>query len=177
MTEGRHEKSADAFRTISEVSIDLDVPQHVLRFWETKFTQVKPMKRAGGRRYYRPEDLKLLERIRDLLYAEGYTIRGVQKLLKEKGIKTILLTAADHKDLHLEPPEGGDNSTDGSKKSDIDDPERQIAVEYEKPQRDLLSETANQNNNTTRASSVSAVALKEVLEELQSIRALFTQES
>ena len=86
-------KSADAFRTISEVSDRLNVPQHVLRFWETKFTQVKPLKRAGGRRYYRPEDIELLERLRDLLYAEGYTIRGVQKLLREKGVKELLADA------------------------------------------------------------------------------------
>ena len=76
-------KSPAAFRTISEVSDDLDVPQHVLRFWETKFGQVRPMKRAGGRRYYRPEDVDLLRRIRDLLYGEGYTIKGVQRLLRE----------------------------------------------------------------------------------------------
>jgi DNA-binding transcriptional MerR regulator len=79
----RSGKSADAFRTISEVSDELEVPQHVLRFWETKFSQVKPMKRGGGRRYYRPEDIELLRRIRDLLYHEGYTIKGVQKLLRE----------------------------------------------------------------------------------------------
>jgi DNA-binding transcriptional MerR regulator len=75
-------KSETAFRTISEVSEDLDVPQHVLRFWESKFTQIKPLKRGGGRRYYRPEDVQLLSQIRDLLYKEGYTIRGVQKLLR-----------------------------------------------------------------------------------------------
>ena len=75
-------KSAAAFRTISEVSGDLEVPQHVLRFWETKFSQVRPLKRAGGRRYYRPEDVALLRKIRDLLYAEGYTIKGVQRLLR-----------------------------------------------------------------------------------------------
>lgn len=86
-------KSANAFRTISEVSTDLDVPQHVLRFWEGKFSQLRPMKRAGGRRYYRPEDILLLTRIRDLLYSEGYTIRGVQKLLREKGIKKIVSEA------------------------------------------------------------------------------------
>ena len=78
-------KSAAAFRTISEVSKILDVPQHVLRFWETKFPQVKPLKRGGGRRYYRPEDVDLLRRIRDLLYSEGYTIKGVQRLLREGG--------------------------------------------------------------------------------------------
>jgi DNA-binding transcriptional MerR regulator len=76
-------KSATAFRTISEVSAELGVPQHVLRFWETRFPQVKPLKRGGGRRYYRPEDVELLRRIQRLLYEEGYTIKGVQKLLRE----------------------------------------------------------------------------------------------
>lgn len=76
-------KSATAFRTISEVSADLDVPQHVLRFWESKFPQIRPLKRGGGRRYYRPEDVELLRRIQTLLYEEKYTIKGVQRLLKE----------------------------------------------------------------------------------------------
>ncbi len=76
-------KSAAAFRTISEVSTELDVPQHVLRFWESKFTPVRPLKRGGGRRYYRPEDVDLLRRIRNLLYTDGYTIKGVQRLLRE----------------------------------------------------------------------------------------------
>jgi DNA-binding transcriptional MerR regulator len=80
-------KSAAAFRTISEVADELDVPQHVLRFWETKFPQIRPLKRGGGRRYYRPEDVDLLSRIRVLLYQEGYTIRGVQRLLREGGLK------------------------------------------------------------------------------------------
>lgn len=81
--ERRVEKSAQAFRTISEVATELDVPQHVLRFWESKFSQVRPLKRGGGRRYYRPEDVDLLRRIRTLLYDDGYTIKGVQRLLKE----------------------------------------------------------------------------------------------
>ena len=76
-------KSAEAFRTISEVATELDIPQHVLRFWESKFSQIKPLKRGGGRRYYRPEDVALLRNIRKLLYNEGYTIKGVQKLLRE----------------------------------------------------------------------------------------------
>ena len=76
-------KSASAFRTISEVADELDVPQHVLRFWETRFAQIRPLKRAGGRRYYRPEDVDLLRRIRGLLYQQGYTIKGVQKLLRD----------------------------------------------------------------------------------------------
>ena len=81
----RGAKSAGAFRTISEVATDLNVPQHVLRFWETRFAQIRPLKRAGGRRYYRPEDVELLRRIRDLLYRHGYTIRGAQRLLREQG--------------------------------------------------------------------------------------------
>ena len=85
----RATKSAAAFRTISEVAVELDVPQHVLRFWETKFPQIRPLKRGGGRRYYRPEDLLLLRRIRDLLYGDGYTIKGVQKLLRENGAKAL----------------------------------------------------------------------------------------
>ncbi len=84
---GRGRKSASAFRTISEVAAELDLPQHVLRFWETKFSVIRPMKRGGGRRYYRPEDITLLRRISGLLYTDGYTIKGVQKLLREGGGK------------------------------------------------------------------------------------------
>jgi DNA-binding transcriptional MerR regulator len=83
------EKAPDAFRTISEVAEDLKVPQHVLRFWESRFNQIKPMKRAGGRRYYRPDDVDLLRGIHHLLYGEGYTIRGVQRILKEHGVKFV----------------------------------------------------------------------------------------
>jgi DNA-binding transcriptional MerR regulator len=80
-------KSASAFRTISEVADELEVPQHVLRFWETKFAQIRPLKRGGGRRYYRPEDVDMLRHIRDLLYTEGYTLKGVQRLLREGGAR------------------------------------------------------------------------------------------
>lgn len=82
-------KGPDAFRTISEVAGDLDLPQHVLRFWETRFSQIKPLKRGGGRRYYRPDDVDLLRGIRHLLYDEGYTIKGVQRILKERGIRFV----------------------------------------------------------------------------------------
>jgi len=85
----RPAKSDGAFRTIREVAEELDVPQHVLRFWETKFAQVRPLKRGGGRRYYRPEDIVLLKRIRSLLYTDGLTIKGVQKLLREAGVKAV----------------------------------------------------------------------------------------
>lgn len=84
------EKTADAFRTISEVAQDLDLPQHVLRFWETRFVQIKPLKRGGGRRYYRREDIELLRAIRQLLYGEGYTIKGVQRILKEQGARGVV---------------------------------------------------------------------------------------
>ena len=84
----RGDKSAAAFRTISEVAAELDLPQHVLRFWETKFPQIKPLKRGGGRRYYRPEDMMLLRRIRRLLHDDGYTIKGVQRLLRDDGAKS-----------------------------------------------------------------------------------------
>jgi DNA-binding transcriptional MerR regulator len=110
------EKAPEAFRTISEVAEELDVPQHVLRFWETRFGQIKPMKRGGGRRFYRPSDIDLLKGIRSLLYGEGYTIRGVQRILREEGIQLVASigrgeTAArkrDARDLELDgvPPPG-----------------------------------------------------------------------
>jgi DNA-binding transcriptional MerR regulator len=87
-------KSAEAFRTIGEVAGELDVPKHVLRFWEGKFPHIRPMKRGGGRRYYRPEDMDLLRGIRHLLHAEGYTIKGVQKILREQGVDQVKAAAA-----------------------------------------------------------------------------------
>ena len=89
------EKAPDAFRTISEVADDLDLPQHVLRFWELKFPQLKPMKRGGGRRLYRPSDVELLKGIRDLLQNAGYTIKGVQRLLREHGVERVKSTGSD----------------------------------------------------------------------------------
>ena len=90
----RAPKSPEAFRTISEVADELNLPQHVLRFWESKFSQIRPLKRGGGRRYYRPEDVELLRRIRRLLYTEGYTIKGVQKVLRENGARQLLESPA-----------------------------------------------------------------------------------
>ena len=86
-------KSAEAFRTIGEVAEELEIPKHVLRFWEGRFPQIRPMKRGGGRRYYRPEDMELLRGIRALLHAEGYTIRGVQKILREHGVDQVKAAA------------------------------------------------------------------------------------
>lgn len=90
MPASKHVKSPNAFRTISEVSDRIGIPQHVLRFWESKFTQIKPMKRGGGRRYYRPEDVEIIDAIRRLLHDDGYTIKGAQKLLREHGVKAVV---------------------------------------------------------------------------------------
>jgi len=119
-------KSPAAFRTISEVAEELDVPQHVLRFWESKFPQVKPLKRGGGRRYYRPEDVVLLRRIRQCLYQEGYTIKGVQRLLREGALRSPtpvsvqgalpILPAANDTDEDDEsdlPPDSADSEREG----------------------------------------------------------------
>ena len=89
------DKDADAFRTISEVGEELDLPQHVLRFWETRFVQIKPLKRGGGRRYYRPDDVELVRAVKHLLYGEGYTIKGVQRILKEQGVKALIAASRD----------------------------------------------------------------------------------
>jgi len=95
------QKSPDAFRTISEVASELDVPQHVLRFWESKFNQIRPLKRGGGRRYYRPEDVDLLRGVRTLLYNDGYTIKGVQKVFREQGLKFVAETGRGTVDTSL----------------------------------------------------------------------------
>ena len=90
MSASKHVKSPNAFRTISEVADSIGIPQHVLRFWESKFSQIKPMKRGGGRRYYRPEDVEVIDAIRRLLHEDGYTIKGAQKLLREHGVKAVV---------------------------------------------------------------------------------------
>ncbi len=100
------DKAPDAYRTISEVAEDLDLPQHVLRFWETRFGQIRPLKRGGGRRYYRPEDIDLLKGIRHLLYGEGYTIRGVQRIIKESGVKAIQALGRGEGAAALQKPKG-----------------------------------------------------------------------
>lgn len=107
------DKGPQAFRTISEVADDLDLPQHVLRFWETKFAQIKPLKRGGGRRFYRPEDVDLLRGIRHLLYGEGYTIKGVQRILKSEGVRFV--AAVGRGEAKVEPshaPDGAPSDAD-----------------------------------------------------------------
>ncbi|WCL52982.1 MerR family transcriptional regulator [Gimibacter soli] len=104
---GRGGKAREAFRTISEVAEEMDLPQHVLRFWESKFSQIRPLKRGGNRRYYRPEDVTLLFAIKKLLHSDGYTIRGVQKLFKEQGVKATVQQTLQDDDLPLDPDEDG----------------------------------------------------------------------
>ncbi|NIX77620.1 MerR family transcriptional regulator [Microvirga terricola] len=103
------DKSPDAFRTISEVAEDLDLPQHVLRFWETRFAHIKPLKRGGGRRYYRPDDIDLLKGIRHLLYGEGYTIKGVQRILKEEGVRFVHAIGRGEQVVAAPRPEAADD--------------------------------------------------------------------
>jgi DNA-binding transcriptional MerR regulator len=115
------EKAPDAFRTISEVADEIDVPQHVLRFWESRFSQIRPMKRGGGRRYYRPDDVDLLRGIRHLLYGEGYTIRGVQRILREHGaafVQNVWRVGAEPPPPQLEE----DAEDDGSAGTDRGEP-------------------------------------------------------
>jgi DNA-binding transcriptional MerR regulator len=112
------DKSPDAFRTISEAADDLDLPQHVLRFWESRFTQIKPMKRGGGRRYYRPDDVELLRVIKQLLYGEGYTIKGVQRLFKEQGARAVAsskLSAPNFAETDAEAPMAADGDVPAAK--------------------------------------------------------------
>lgn len=110
----RPQKSTQAFRTISEVADDLDLPQHVLRFWETKFKQISPMKRGGGRRYYRPEDVELLRAIKALLHFDGYTIKGVQKLLSSGGLNSLSAASdtASTQETAVEPAPVEEESTE-----------------------------------------------------------------
>ena len=119
------DKAPEAFRTISEVAEELDVPQHVLRFWETRFSQIRPMKRGGGRRYYRPADVDLLKGIRTLLYGEGYTIRGAQKILKDNGIAHVVGIGSG--EISVEP------SGETAKPVRTDPPSRPAASASEKP--------------------------------------------
>jgi DNA-binding transcriptional MerR regulator len=120
------DKAPEAFRTISEVAEQLDVPQHVLRFWETRFSQIRPMKRGGGRRYYRPEDVDLLKGIRTLLYGEGYTIRGAQKILKENGVAHVV--GIGRGEIAVEAGDGGAPASSS----------KQAAPEPKQPKRDAV---------------------------------------
>jgi DNA-binding transcriptional MerR regulator len=118
------EKAPDAFRTISEVAEELDVPQHVLRFWESRFREIRPMKRGGGRRYYRPDDIDLLRGIRHLLYGEGYTIRGVQRLLREQGVRFVQsVWQPGAPQPTLQPAETASDDDEADEDDEVDQPE------------------------------------------------------
>jgi len=140
----KNRKSESAFRTISEVADELGVQQHVLRFWETKFTQVRPLKRGGGRRYYRPEDIDLLRSIQHLLYTEGYTIKGVQKLLRSEGKKKVMQAL---------PEPQNSNERDGA------------SVQTKPVSQSAVTAHAVGNLNTTQEQ-----ALRGMLEELRALR-------
>lgn len=144
------QKSPDAFRTISEVALDLDVPQHVLRFWESKFNQIRPLKRGGGRRYYRPEDIDLLRGVRTLLYNDGYTIKGVQKVFREQGARFIMETGRGKLDGSFAEAARG-------------------AVERINPNLDLDDDTPLSSKGRTRLKAVlrDLLDLKEELDEAQ----------
>jgi DNA-binding transcriptional MerR regulator len=165
----RIKKAPNAFRTISEVADDLHIPQHVLRFWETKFPQVKPMKRGGGRRYYRPDDIALLRRISDLLYIQGYTIKGVQRLLREGGGQL-----SDD----IPPPPADERAAAEAEPDDMHDDQSELLI----PGLELAQETvsaspaaaprvAARRRTDTEADRLRSV-LVETLTELEAIRAL-----
>ena len=177
----RSAKSDTAFRTISEVAEDLDVPQHVLRFWETKFTQIRPMKRGGGRRYYRPEDVTLLRRIRTLLYEDGFTIKGVQKLLRDGGLAPgeIAAQAEDVAAVASPLPPAADPVPEHAAESGADsDAEMEADASAE------VSDEDSQQIDIFMAieQQIAAEGLKEqqraelaaVIEELEAVRRLFT---
>ena len=180
--DARSEKSADAFRTITEVADQLDVQQHVLRFWETKFTQIKPMKRAGGRRYYRPDDVRLLDAIRVLLHEEGYTIRGVQKILRESGVKAVLDGAAN---ATTPAPSGGDEASPADSTPETEAAEAALPGLLDTPgaaSEPVVSDASTDGGGAavlTEEESVSAnryhASLIALRQELRDIRALFPE--
>jgi DNA-binding transcriptional MerR regulator len=160
----RPKKAPNAFRTISEVADELHIPQHVLRFWETKFPQVKPLKRGGGRRYYRPDDIALLRRISDLLYIQGYTIKGVQRLLREGGGRLsddIPPPSADE----VEAAEA-ERTASAAFEPELPMPELARSAPQSTPSRSSVR--PNADPETERLRSV----LAEILRELEALRAL-----
>lgn len=161
------DKAPDAFRTISEVAADLEIPQHVLRFWETRFAQIKPMKRSGGRRYYRPDDVDLLRGIRRLLYGEGYTIRGVQRILKEHGIKAVQGVADQSAAVSfgaveeaigksLNEPDEAETLTVESDDDDFDGEEQGIDYRFVEPDEEGILASFGKRRTAPRAQAAAA---------------------
>ena len=159
-TRPRPKKAPHAFRTISEVADELHIPQHVLRFWETKFPQVKPLKRGGGRRYYRPDDITLLRRISDLLYIQGYTIKGVQRLLREGGGRL-----SDH----IPPPPADEQEAVENERAAADEPELPMPG-LAPPPATLVVRSTVRARGEADAERLRAL-LAEVLHELETLRA------
>jgi DNA-binding transcriptional MerR regulator len=153
------EKSPDAFRTISEAADELDLPQHVLRFWETRFATIKPLKRGGGRRYYRPEDVLLLKGIRHLLYDQGFTIKGVQRILKDHGSRYVV-AIADGTPLENLVPLPADNDSDSEIESDQ---EPQALIEGRRERSDGIAEAVEPALDEADREKLAAV-LRELLD-------------
>ncbi len=166
------DKAPDAFRTISEVADEIDVPQHVLRFWESRFSQIKPMKRGGGRRYYRPDDVDLLRGVRHLLYGEGYTIRGVQRILRDEGAAFVQNVWRAGAEQPL-PPEAGDELEGFS-----DDAETRAESKlFAAPSRSAEAPAASHREpplsaTPPRFDAAAKAALRHVLDELVACRRL-----
>lgn len=135
------EKSPDAFRTISEAAEELDLPQHVLRFWETRFPNIKPMKRGGGRRYYRPEDVLLLKGIRHLLYDQGFTIKGVQRILKDRGVRNVIAMGEGRPTEPYTPPdmEADEPVPDAAFADDLGENPEPVMPQPEAPERQRIA--------------------------------------
>jgi DNA-binding transcriptional MerR regulator len=173
----RVRKSAEAFRTISEVADELHVPQHVLRFWETKFPRIKPLKRGGGRRYYRPDDVVLLQRIADLLYTQGYTIKGVQRLLRESGgLLHAEIPPASDEERAASAAERGRTTAEPGMADDAgeESPELPIlATAASRPQPGPPPDAApdRQLERARAAGTVLRAAIHAVLDELETLRA------
>ncbi|WP_246163673.1 MerR family transcriptional regulator [Roseospira marina] len=168
----RTQKSDAAFRTISEVATELDVPQHVLRFWETKFSQIRPMKRGGGRRYYRPEDVVLLTTLRDLLYREGYTIKGVQKLLRDTGAKALVSTVQERQERAA--AEGGPLGPVGLALPDPPESDDATTPNTDEPLSDA-TETGPSDASHPGLDTDKQAEVRAVIDELETLQSLLRQ--
>jgi DNA-binding transcriptional MerR regulator len=171
-------KSPEAFRTISEVAEQLDLPAHVLRFWETRFAQVKPVKRGGGRRYYRPDDVRLLRGIRGLLYDDGMTIKGVQKILREQGVRHVIgLGTVEEPAAPAPPPVPAKTRRPAAAPAPLREPALAVAEgpaegEAPRPQADLFdaAEVAAAVGEEGNAKPIDRDALRRLVAELEALR-------